>query len=76
MVNDFISRGRKIFGDFYDYSEVTEEGLKLDNVSVRCTKCNNRWDKRGCPYCYHSQSRMTRTKLKMLTDEKYGRCKV
>lgn len=81
-VDDFVSKGRKIFGDFYDYREVTEEGLKLGSVSVRCTKCNNKWDtnrdnhiwnKKGCPYCYHSQSRMTRTKLKMLTDEKYGR---
>lgn len=80
-IDDFIRRGREIFADFYDYSEVTEEGLKSGSVSVRCTKCNNKWDtdrnshlwnKKGCPYCYQSHPRITRTKLKILTDEKYG----
>lgn len=36
---EFISAATELYGDKYDYSEVTEQGVKHDsNVAIRCNK--------------------------------------
>lgn len=36
---EFISAATEMYGDKYDYSEVTEQGVKYDsNVAIRCSK--------------------------------------
>ena len=36
---EFISAATKMYGDRYDYSEVTEQGVKFGtNIPIRCSK--------------------------------------
>ena len=36
---EFISAATEMYGDKYDYSEVTEQGIEHDsNVAIRCSK--------------------------------------
>ena len=41
---EFISAATKIYGDQYDFSEVTEQGVKYNtNVAIRCNKHGLFW---------------------------------
>jgi formylmethanofuran dehydrogenase subunit E len=80
-VRKLIIKSSRIYGDVYNYDEVTDQDIKDKNITVLCTKCNNKWNtnmdehiwcRRGCPVCHHCYSKITRTELAIVVKEKYG----
>ena len=58
----FLEKAREVWGDAFDYSDVTEDHIKgcFSHVPVRCRKCDHEWEptiqchvnqKRKCPRC-------------------------
>lgn len=67
--DNFISKARKVHGDFYDYSKVSLK-LRTDKVTVTCPKhgefiqkAGNHLSGSGCPKCSDLRNRKSREKF-------------